>query len=212
VYDLSGFTYSYFYDPDVVDSSSLRIDFHKDSWFTDQSPVLDLYKQPWDGRVDAGFTRTGGKVATGFGVVSTLSFGVEEDVEGIRKSKEGRVITVTLDDGYAMNGSGEMFRIPGASLNLFVTGKADDPKSPADPDKLACFPNPTDGLVQLFLNGQNHINSATVFNLSGQSLGHFNIGHTKKAELDLGYLHPGFYLLRVETTRGPIVKKIQVLR
>lgn len=212
VYDLSGFTYSYFYDPDVVDSSSLRIDFHKDSWFTDQSPVLDLYKQPWDGRVDAGFTRTGGKVATGFGVVSTLSFGVEEDVEGIRKSKEGRVITVSLDDGYAMNGNGEMFRIPGASLNLFVTGKADDPKSPADPDKLACFPNPTDGLVQLFLNGQNHINSATVFNLSGQSLGHFNIGHTKKAELDLGYLHPGFYLLRVETTRGPIVKKIQVLR
>lgn len=211
-YDLSGFTYSYFYDPSVVDSGSLNIQFHKDSWFTDQSPVLDLYKQPWDGRVDAGFTRTGGKVTTGFGVVSTLSFGVEEDLEGIRKLGEDRLVTVKLDEGYAMNGAGELFQIPGAEIKLRLTGKSDNPDSAADPKKLAVFPNPTNGVVQAFLNGSNHLKSAEVYSVTGQKLMQIHIGHSQKAELDLGSLQNGFYLVRFETTRGPVVKKVQILR
>jgi len=211
VYDLSGFTYSYIYDPDVVDSASLRIDFHDDCWFTDQSPVLDLFKQPWDGRVDAGFTRTGGKVATGFGIVSTLSFGVEEDVEGIRKTGNDRIITVKVDDAYAMDGNGEMFRVEGAAIQLRLTGKSEEPGGPADPDKLAVFPNPSSGIVRLFLNGQNHMQNVEVYGLSGQLIDQVRIGRSQKAEIDLGYLQNGLYILKVETTKGPILKKVQIL-
>ncbi|MBK9743235.1 MAG: hypothetical protein IPO94_09825 [Saprospiraceae bacterium] len=54
----------------MIDSASLSVQFDKFSWFADNSPTLQMYKQPKEGNIHTAFTRTASIV--------------EDEIEGFR--------------------------------------------------------------------------------------------------------------------------------
>lgn len=75
-----------------------------------------------------------------------------------------------------------------------------------DLEKIAVYPNPTDGLVTI---ETPRIHRLTVTNVLGQVVYDAAV-NTDKARLDLSQYGVGMYLVRIQTTDGTIVKRIAV--
>lgn len=81
----------------MLDSSSVEVNFHQDAWLAEGAPFISLGKVPWDGRIDAGFVKANGNGASGFGVIATIVFIIEDDAEGF-KSGDGLIhLPITLE-------------------------------------------------------------------------------------------------------------------
>ncbi len=72
---------------------------------------------------------------------------------------------------------------------------------------LSIFPNPTNGLITIFMN-EGELNQVSLFNLAGQQLMTLNPSSVK-AQIDLNNLPSGIYFIHVELQSGKlIVRKI----
>lgn len=72
--------------------------------------------------------------------------------------------------------------------------------------KLSIYPNPTNGLVGLELNGVT-FTKVSLFDLNGRTIQTVN-ANSNKATLDLSGLTSGIYLAKIETAEGTTVQKI----
>ena len=211
IYDLNGLAYAYNYNPEVFDSASMSIDFFEDGWFGDGAATLDMYKQPWLGRIEAGFVRTGNNPATGFGRVALLTGIIVDDITGIR-GQERIPIEFTLSDGMGISNDGELFGIPSNTVVAYLNLKRQQEPPQLDPDKLILFPNPSSGQFQMALNGRNSLLGYEVYSMTGQPLLSVELANQKQHQVRLDGLTPGQYIIRVLTELGPITKKIFVAR
>ena len=60
VLDLKGTKFSINFPAAWMDSSSVTVDFHQNSWLAEGTPFISLGKVPWNGRIDAGFSKADG--------------------------------------------------------------------------------------------------------------------------------------------------------
>ncbi|HJW29176.1 MAG TPA: Ig-like domain-containing protein, partial [Saprospiraceae bacterium] len=151
--DLKGTKFSVNVPPWMLDSASVEVNFHQDSWIAEGAPFISLGKVPWDGRIDAGFAKGNGKGSSGFGVIATVVFIIEDDAEGF-KTDDGLIhFPVRLDSGVAMDASGTLYDVDGDETYLTY----DTRKDKTDPYKLILYPNPASDQVNIFLNGKTAI-------------------------------------------------------
>lgn len=207
--DIYGFTFSMAYEPELVDPASVRIDFLPQSWMSYNSPILNLTKKPFDGRIDAGLTRTSGFSETGYGIVATLDFVIVEDIEGNRL-KDG-FIDLQLKDVRAMNSAGNVVSLPESSLRIPLR-KAEDTAPNHNP--LLVFPNPADQYAQVHINGkENLIQDLRLFTSAGSLVGEYRNIQQKDFILPAYDLTPGSYLVQVRSVTGELFTSIlQVVR
>ena len=66
--------------------------------------------------------------------------------------------------------------------------------------------------VNMHLNGNNEVLSYKIFDLQGREIIKTDAVNPKSNQIDVSSLQNGLYLLRVETTLGPISKKIEILK
>jgi hypothetical protein len=209
--NIHGLKFSLNIPPIILDSSSLRVDFHHDGWIGENSSTLSMDEVPYDGRIDAGFTRSRGNVLTGYGLIATLSFIVEDDIEGIRSDSDQIPFVIQLDRGVAYNGLGERVDIPGDSYTYILDLSKED--QPYDLEKSTLlFPNPTSDVLNIHVNGKNSINQVELFSFTGQQLSsHFDIGQNEYA-VAVDQLPIGLYIARISTQEGVISKKFEIVR
>jgi len=207
--DMYGFTFSMTYESDLVIPESVHINFSPESWMSYNSPVLNLVKKPFDGRIDAGMTRTSGYSDNGYGIVATLDFVIVEDIEGIRLKDDH--LDLKLENIRAMTGDGEMVSLPENTLRIPLRKEQND--NPSD-NPLVVFPNPADQYAQVHLNGKdNRIQDIRLFSITGTSLAEYRNLDEKNFVLPLYDLTPGSYFVQVRAQTGELfTQKLQVVR
>lgn len=210
--DVYGFNFSMEYDPELVDPASVSIDFENESWISYNSPILHLTQKPFEGRIDAGVTRTNGYSDNGFGIIATMEFVVIEDIEGVRLREP--YIDLNLHSGNYMNSGGSNFQLPGSSIRIPLRLDIESEDETASPATLKVQPNPTDNHVYLHMNGfGKEIEQLSVFNISGQQMLQLNQVNQKGISLETANWVPGIYIIRALATDGSVVtEKLEVIR
>lgn len=221
VLDVFGLAFGLSFSPSMIDSASLSGYFYQDGWFANGGPSLQMIKQPKEGIIHAGFTKTAGIVedeAEGFkpigtsgnGKIGQIKFIVEDEAEGFR-SKDDFIIrriyvnNITLEDA-----EGEQFLLPETYLDVKINLNKNTPV-PSE-EKLLIFPNPGRDAINIHFNGRNTILAYKLFDGMGNLIETKDEVNTQSHTINTETYPTGMYVLRLVTTEGVISKKIQILR
>jgi hypothetical protein len=208
VLDMKGAKFSVNIPPPMLDSSSVEVLFHHDSWLAEGSPSISLGKVPWDGRIDAGYSKANGKASSGFGVIATIVFIIEDDAEGFKTNDDEILIPISLQAGSAMSSDGTMYDVEGHEVILTYNRRL----SKKDDYTLIVYPNPAQDLVHIHLNGKTSIEQVTIVDTQGRIINSFHNIHLKHHQLDVNTLPSGLYYLQVKHTHGVMTKLLSVIR
>ncbi|MDX1406998.1 MAG: Ig-like domain-containing protein, partial [Saprospiraceae bacterium] len=212
VVDMHGMQFSLNLPPDLIDSSSLQVYFDHDSWLGHDAPAVDLQIQPWHGRIDAAYSRGNGVTASGHGVISTMTFIVVDDIEGIRPPGSRVPLQVGVNYAGSVNGAGHSLGMDGLGTTLYLNLGKEDLEDDIE-DKLFVYPNPASGeTLNVHLNGKRAIRSLELYDLTGRLLSAQDNINDKHYDLDISELHNGMYFVRVIGTDGVVGRKFEVIR
>lgn len=78
--------------------------------------------------------------------------------------------------------------------------------------QLALYPNPTTDKLTIEAKNNVRIEQVQVFNLLGQLLKTENVGQIKKHELSLSGLANGMYSIKIQTDKGTVTRKVDLVR
>lgn len=206
-----GLTFPFNYDPNTVNPASVDIDFTTGSWLAYNSPVLHMSNNNLNGLLESGFTRTNGIPASGYGQMAIISFIISEDLEGFRADEETLRLNVGGGTSTVMDGSGHTFGVNIGNANITIRPHQED--APITEAQLKLFPNPTNGqFINLHLNGGNEFERALVYDLTGRLLSDTGRMMGRRAQLSVGQLTNGVYVVQVYTKQGVLTKKFEIIR
>ena len=209
--DVHGFTFALDIYNGLVDSNSVMVNFEQYSWLIQNAPHLELTQQPSANRIEAGVTRANQKSLSGHGIVSKVGFVIREDIVGFRASGNRIPVQIHMHDIIISGADGQEYQLPDqfATLYLNVTPNS----RPTTEKDLVVFPNPTSDRLRIHLNGYQHmIQEVNLFNIHGQQIKQIKDVQNKQLQIDVHTLPTGMYILRVNTSKGIITKKIEVQR
>jgi len=210
VVDISGFTYSFQFPPELIEASSLQHAFFEESWFANASSTLQMDKQPLEGKLDAGFTRIGGIGISGHGPVAKCDFIVEDDIEGLKLKSDIIPITLKLDGGTVLDQYGGSYLLPSSEKTIYLNLRG-EPKAPVV-DELKLYPNPAGDYLNVHLNGQNEFNTIQVYTSTGMLIDNHRFNMTNHSRIDVNNYKPGVYFIVVETIKGKTAQRFEVIR
>ena len=154
VVDMSGIAFKISLDPAVIDSASANFEFDPNGYFRKQSPFADVVLQPVDGTIIVGGTKTNLSTSNGHGIIATLDFIVEEDIDGVKTPEKWRSVksTYTFDmaavDIILEDGNGYQFSIADVRDEVEIDLQTEEVETVPHNDKLQVYPNPAaDALV-----------------------------------------------------------------
>jgi len=207
--DISGLTFALNYNASIVEAGTFKVDFKSDSWLSYNTPTLNMVQFPFDGRAEAGISRTSGKAASGDGIVATVSFIIEDIIDGAQL-RDTTSLRLRPSMPSIMNGNGQYENLPIFDLTINVTPKTGPPA--VKEEQLLAYPNPSQEILNVHINGQNILQEVSLYTLTGQQVyfnGGVNADHT---EINVSNFKNGLYLLAVKTEDGVVSKKIEIFK
>jgi len=213
--DIYGFTFPFSYNPDVVDSSTVSIEYGTNSWLSYNSPVLNMQRNNFAGLIESGFTRTNQISATGHGEIGTVRFIVSDDLDGLRDDDGEIIFSVGGGTSTVMNSAGQSYgmRIGSANIRIRLKPQEEETDHPLTADQLKVYPNPTQqNFINVHLNGRRDFERVRVFDMTGRLMYDSNQVLSNHLQVPTGNLHNGMYVLSVVTPDGLLTKKFEVLR
>lgn len=208
--DVNGLVYNLGFPPSIVDSASVLLDYHNNSWFGIDEKVYGISKQIRDGWIETAVSRLGVKPKSGAGTLGTLNFIVEEDVVGgFRTSDDGIIpIPITISGAKVIAGDGKYYQLPDSEgvvyLNLNQQGQK------VAEDLLTVYPNPAHNLINVNLSGEKNIESLQVFNITGQLIEDVKNISSDFVKINLTNYQQGVYILRALSSDGIHSAKFEV--
>ena len=209
VTDLYGFTMDFNLPTQVMNEQSLTCTFYNNAWLTHNSPTLRLSKKPMDGKLYVGYTRTNGTSASGFGKVAKLGFIIDDSLDGIRDNDGNYTVNITLQNGKTMGSDGIMYDVPEQTFSFPINTKK--AKVAFEAAQVALSPNPTQDVLNVYINGGYEMNEYQIINLNGQTIARGK-ATGKGAQIDVRDLINGIYFVKVITNGGVVTKKFEVLK
>ncbi|MCB0584877.1 MAG: T9SS type A sorting domain-containing protein [Phaeodactylibacter sp.] len=207
-----GFTFPFQYNPAIIVPGSVTIDFETGSWLAYNSPILYMSKNDTSGVMEAGFTRTNGIAADGYGRIGKLGFVITDDVDGFRPGGETLSFEVGGDGATVMNSAGMTYGINVKGTTIHIVPPQEQ-ETGLDPNQLKLYPNPTDlGFINVHMNGGLEFERVLMHDLTGRQV--FDTGKVlaRRMQLPVSGLNSGMYILNVYTREGVINKKFEVIR
>ncbi|MEM9824110.1 MAG: Ig-like domain-containing protein [Bacteroidota bacterium] len=208
--DINGLTFALNYNAAIVEEGTMQVDFYNDSWMAYDAPTLELSKAPFLGRLDAGYTRTGGASASGYGVIGQISFIVIDDIDGARP---GDSLAINMNNAYSpvsMNSAGQYVSLQTYDPTVFISFKAEEAPKAAE---LMAYPNPSQDLLRVHLNGGVEMEQVNIYTLTGQTV--FQSGDilTNHLEIDVTQMPNNMYVVQAITTDKEVIsQKIQIMK
>lgn len=210
--NIKGFNFSFEFEPNTVNRNTLSIDFKPNKWLKFSAPTLELSKLTQTNRIEAAIVQAAGRTVKGHGEVGAVRVVIVEDLCCFYQRSSKPFARFAIKDAQLIDSAGNIFNLPEQILNIPIkeSYKMENiaPLSNAD---LWVFPNPTSGMLQLHLNGNNVLQNVRIFDMLGQQVLTLNIEQLKAATFDISHLPKGFYLLEANTSEGRLVKKINKL-
>ncbi len=210
--DMHGLTFSLNFNEDIIEPNTMNVNFYDVNWMAYNSPMLSMVKEPWLGRVEAGYTRASGVSIHGYGIIGQVSFVITDEVDGAKlKNNEVYKSTVRAEVPITMNSAGRFVSIDGKDFNLYIT------KPEVDDDiskQLFVFPNPSADVVNIHLNGDNQIEQLVIYSLTGQEVYRVDNVYDNQMILDVtsNRFANGMYILSAITEKGVINAKVEILK
>ena len=153
--------------------------------------------------------RTSGTEANGFGTVTTLEFIVEDDLAGIKSTSGIVPFTIELDGAQGMSVTGETFSMPGTRVTMYID--YGNQEVPFSADRLTIWPNPSRGVFNAHLNGQEEMLAAQLYASDGRLIRAWDGIDPDRQRFVVSPDLVGTYILRIQTTAGVVSKKIQLI-
>ncbi len=206
--DIHGLAFTLTYETLQLDSTSVSINFDKSSWLTQNSSVIEMTESPKNGFLDAALTRTHSNSISGFGKIGQAEFIIIIDVDGVKSDRTE--MEFKMDGITIMDGSGELMHYPPTTFSVPVYTGNTEHISPT----LLAYPNPTEGVFNLHLNGglDKIIESYEIFSLDGKLVKSENSINSKSRMIDLSGNTAGVYAVKVITTTGIVLnQKIEII-
>jgi hypothetical protein len=218
--DVYGFTFPFNYNPNFFVPQSVSIEYGNDTWLAYNSPTLSMSRNNFDetegvGLIETGFTRTSGVSATGLGKIGTVRFIVSDDINGFRPGEEEMRVTVGGGSASMMNSAGQTLGVNVGSATIVINLKPDeevDENMPISEDLLKVYPNPTQSIVNVHLNGGNEFERVVIYNLTGQQMYDSGNIKTNHKRVNVHQFGNGLYYMSVYTKTGVISKKFEVVK
>ena len=209
-FDAYGLAFDVEYDPTIFES--VNVFWSDTAWMNYNSPVLTMDHKPFDGKLDAAYTRTSGLAATGYGVIGVLEFIVIDDINGNRPNNEISTITIS---GNLMNSSGQNHSLNDNILTFYLAmnDEEEENEDEVKTSDLKVFPNPSKETINVHLNGQDNLmERIALYNMVGAQV--YDSGEilAKRTRLDVSDLNSGIYVLRVWANEEMLTSKVEVIR
>lgn len=202
-----GLTFSIDYDANVVNAAQSKILFDNNSWMSYTSPILGMFKKPYAGRLDAGFTRTNGVSSDGYGRIGEVKFIIVDDLDPTRLPEK----SIARISGSVMSGNGIAYTFEPKEFAIKFKS-TQKPEVDLAENELSLFPNPSSQVLNVQLQGNADILQIQILDLAGRLISQTPLSGVKKHEMDISNLSNGLFMIRVNTSAGVLSKKFEVIR
>lgn len=212
--DIQGIAFAVNLPAQLVDSSSVEVEYLESGYFVKDAPYVSLTHQPLDGIVHTAAVKANSIGSTGTGLVATLSFIVEEDAEGFKDkgrrsaaSTIGDIITtITASDIIIEDSRGYKYALPNTSLDLTLKSGEDsmDTKS----DVLGVYPNPSSDLVKIFSENGSILNTVEVYSLEGRLMKSIGQINSVQSQIDVSDFENGLYIIKASSETNTYTTKM----
>lgn len=214
VTDLYGFTFDVSLSPNIVDSA-FRMTYYDNSWINLNAPSLWLEKKPKQGRLETAFTRTNGVSANGYGVIGVFEFVIIDVIVGAKPDKKINThpsFAITLDNPVLLSGNGALTSGEKHTIEIPLISKERSQEFETSDSDFLVFPSPANDRLRIHLNGNDVIESLTIFDATGRAVYASGEVQWEHIELNISDWAEGFYVASAQTTTGKVVKKFQIMR
>ncbi|MFK7807517.1 MAG: T9SS type A sorting domain-containing protein [Saprospiraceae bacterium] len=220
--DIYGIAFSLTYDTTYIKESGVSVGFGP-SWLgLNNDDMISIQRNyPEDGRIDIGMTRIDGMNITDFGQLAQLFITVEDDIL-FAPGDDPQFFTGGATDGggeeegfftgtaifdiinvKAVNAFGEEITIIPTETTVPVqTTTSTNNILPAG--SIQIYPNPAKDRIQVNTKNMN-LENIRLFDLSGKL-----VRSATESTLNVGSVHSGLYLLKVQTSEGIYVEKVMI--
>jgi len=209
VENLDGLAFSLNLPSELVDSSSLNIQFSETSWFVLNSPSIQMSKTLADGYVEGGIGRVNRVSSNGYGIIGQAVCIIEEEIDDTRLIGQRIPMTIKLEGGTALDGNGNKVRLPNAETTVFVNLNKE--KTGNIEEQLICYPNPSSTFINIHFNGQNIIESYKIYDMQGRLMMEESNLNTNHKTVQIDAFETGIYILEVQSPKGNVSKKLKVI-
>jgi hypothetical protein len=203
-----GIAWSIFYDPQLVQSNSVTINFDSCWLRTPGANVLTLARHfPALGRIDLAVTRTDHTPVSGEGIIARIGIVVIDNISGKLPGDTtlGR-LQLTPAEGRLVDERGRELPLRGLEKTLYVSSIWQAPPLAGD-RAFATYPSPADAEIYV----QTRCTCACtvqIFDLSGLRLLEQSFEERALKRINISALAAGAYLLRVENAEGRFQQKV----
>jgi len=210
VLNVYGFTFDITLGQNII-ASGLQMEYYDNSWLNRNAPSLWMDKNPESNRLETAFTRTGGTGCSGYGVVGKFDFIIIDVIVGA-KPLEPNYARISLTPPEFMWADGQNSVGENFILNI--------PLRPVDEkerginvlnDALYVYPSPASDVIKVHLNGEDLIESLSIFDMSGREVYHSGNVQWEHAEIPVQEIPGGIYVALARTASGVQTRKFQVL-
>jgi hypothetical protein len=210
IYDFTGFSTSFNFNPEVVDTATIGLSFLPYSWANRGSSIIHMCERPWSTRLDIGYVRTGGFKVNGSGVIGTLGFVIIDDLDDFSSGSDDVFAKVTMKSPTIMDGAGNELVYPDQELKIRIPLRKG--KSNFTEADVVISPNPASDRVNIYVNGNRDILESKIFNLYGQAMMVQPNILNNMAEVNTSSLISGTYFVQLQTADGSVTKKLEIIR
>lgn len=209
-YDAYGFTFEIdFADIIDVEGKSIRVNYYENSWFSTQTPTLELFKRLDNTVIHSGFTKTNGQGSVGYGPVG---FVIVDDIEGVKipglrawgGTREVHVRNITT-----MDALGNFAYYPDQVVRFDLDADS-EPEQNGFVSRVLVFPNPSNAASTIVSVDGSLLNVVEVYTNHGVKVQEQKLGAASSCEISTAHLPNGLYFVRVVTSEGMETIKLQV--
>lgn len=208
--NLYGFTLDVSLSSQIQDSL-FQMRYFANTWLNMNAPYLCMSKRPAQGRVESAFTRINGTSVSGYGLIGQFDFVIIDIVEGAKPSDQAYAV-LSIDSPTMMWADGS--NTTGETLTLKIPidmARNSAPVSVSNQDFLI-YPSPVSDLLNIHLNGEDFMESVSILDAMGRAVYQSGPVQWEHAEINVGNLPEGFYVITAHTGTGQVTKKFQVAR
>ncbi|MEZ4949462.1 MAG: Ig-like domain-containing protein [Saprospiraceae bacterium] len=209
-FDIYGLTFTIDFNTNIIDADQSFISFDRNSWMSYSSPVLNMVKKPFGGRFESGYTRTNGNPSSGYGVIGTVNFIIIDDLDPQRTPESGALVSITASNGMNQNGYSFGFQNGSTRIEMNAGKKAADKN--ISTDQMLVYPNPTDNLLNIHLNGGYTVEQVEMVDMSGRLVYSAATPANNRYQFNTNQLEDGIYILRAITNGCVVSQKVSILR
>lgn len=193
----------------TIRESDFTFTFDEPSWINRNAPYLTLAQSPRQGRIEAAFSRAGGSLVSGSGRVGKARFIIIDVIEGGKD--DGNFFAVaTFQNSQTVWGSGHIEVGEPVAVRIPIRRGADI--RPLSSEKLRIFPSPARDYVQLYLNGDETMQSLSILDAQGRSVYQSGAVQWKRTDLAVADWPAGHYVALVRTASGQVAKQFTVVK